>query len=263
MATPPAGLDLDSASGPPLTGRQHGGPAPAAPPEPLQAASTPQTTAAAATDGDAAAPTGVLERRLQRWPDWSLPAPLDRPGRQPPRWPGWFAGEWLVEGPTAIAAAGSPSPAVPTWRARFLADGRGGAVADRAFNARSLGQAVLGAQLLSVQDDPADSRRQLARLSGDRFLETTLIGQRGERPRPQLFLNDELSLQVLHEPAATRLSRIETIGRWRLQPDGSINGEQWQARYGSPEDGLRAGALAGEHLRLRLVPVPPGSDPAN
>lgn len=206
-----------------------------------------------------AAPT-PLEHRLEQWPAWRLPAPLARPGRQAPAWPAWFKGEWQVESvllPDDAAGSGPP------WHARFRPDGRGGAVADRAFNALSVGRSVLGERLLSVQDDPANPQRQLARLAGDQLLETSLIGQRGEFPETESFLNDELSLQVLHGPGGEpRVSRIETLGRWRRLADGSISGEQWQARYASPSDGLTVAALATDHWRLRLVPVPSGSDPA-
>jgi hypothetical protein len=136
-------------------------------------------------------------------------------------------------------------------------------MADRAFNALSAGRSLLGAQLLSVEDDPGDPRRQLARLGDGRFLETTLIGQRGESPAGDLFLNDELSLLVMHGAPGTPASRIETLGRWRRHPDGSISGEQWQASYGSPADGLQAAARTTQRFRIRLVPVPPGSGPAS
>jgi hypothetical protein len=135
-------------------------------------------------------------------------------------------------------------------------------VADRAGNAFSVGRILLGGRLLSVQDDPANPQRQLARLADGLLLETSLIGQRSEAPEPDRFLNDELSLEVLHGPGEPRVSRIETLGRWRLLADGSIAGEQWQARYPSPGEGLAVPALATDHWRLRLVPVPPGSDRA-
>ena len=38
----------------------------------------------------------ALDDRLAAWPDWSLPAPLERPGQRDLIWPDWFAGHWLV-----------------------------------------------------------------------------------------------------------------------------------------------------------------------
>lgn len=217
---------------------------------------------AAAAEAGPLAPATPLERRLHQWPAWKLPAPLARPGRQAPAWPIWFKGTWLVESETLSMDPAMPPQPNPPWQARFRPDGRGGAVAERAFNACSVGRSLLGERLLSVQDDPANPQRQLARLAGDLLLETTLIGQRGETPEPERFLNDELSLQVLHGPGEPRVSRIETLGRWRLLVDGSIAAEQWQARYPSPSEGLAATPLSSDHWRLRLVPVPPGSDHA-
>lgn len=211
---------------------------------------------------DPRAPTTRLERRLRQWPAWQLPAPLVRPGRQAPSWPAWFSGEWQVESVALSPAAAETLPSSPPWRARFRPDGHGAVVADRAYNAFSVGRSLLGERLLSVQDDPANPQRQLARLGGDQMLETTLIGQRGESPQQDYFLNDELSLQVLHGPGEPRLSRIETLGQWRRLADGSIAGEQWQARYASPGEGLAAAALSSDHWRIRLVPVPPESDRA-
>ena len=217
---------------------------------------------AAAAEAALLAPATPLERRLQQWPAWTLPAPLARPGRQAPAWPSWFSGTWLVESETVPTDSAQEPQPNPPWQARFRPDGRGGAVAEQAFNACSIGRSLLGEQLLSVQDDPTNPQRQLARLAGGQLLETSRIGQRGESPRRTAFLNDELSLQVLHGPGEPRVSRIETLGRWRLLADGSITAEQWQARYPSPSEGLAAEPLSTDHWRLRLVPVPPGSDRA-
>jgi hypothetical protein len=210
---------------------------------------------AAAAPGSAPEP---LEQRLFAWPAWSLPAPLPRPGRRDLVWPSWFVGEWQVSSAEADGAGPTLS-----WRARFRADGQGGAVADRAYNASAIGRAVLGAELLSVADDPANPNRQLSRLAGERQLETTVVGRRSTRPDSRSFLADELSLQVLHGPGEPRIQRVEVLGRWRLGDDGGIDGEQWQASYRSPAEGLAAEGQRQRHLRLRLSPLPPGSDPAS
>ncbi len=200
----------------------------------------------------------LLERRLASWPTWSLPAPLPRPGRDDLIWPAWFRGEWEV---SSSPAEGAEPPL--HWRARFVADGNGGAVADRAFNASQIGKALLGDELISVRNDPANPNRQLSLLRGDLQLESTLVGRRSARPTSASFLADELTLQVLHGPGAPRISRVEVLGLWQRLEDGSISGEQWQASYSSPAAGLAAQADHPKRFSLRLVPLPPGSDRAN
>lgn len=220
-------------------------------------------------------PADPLERRLAAWPDWSLPAPLlQRPqSEEDLRWPLWFSGRWQVSEvaeplpATTIGAdrqRGDAKSAAPRrWEARFHADGRGGVVAERAFNARSLGRAVLGAERLTVEQDPGHPNRQLTRLGDDRLLETTVVGRRSLQSDASTFLADELSLQVLHGPGAPRVQRVEVLGRWRRQNDGRISGEQWQVSYGTPAAGLSAAGERPQHVRLRLDPLPPGSDPAS
>ncbi len=79
---------------------------------------------------------GPLEERLEHWPQWSLPAPLPRPGRGDLIYPSWFEGHWSVSDP------GNEPPLV--WEARFRPDGRGGIVGERAANAAAVGRALLG-----------------------------------------------------------------------------------------------------------------------
>lgn len=199
-----------------------------------------------------------LEQRLGAWPAWSLPAPLPRPGREDLIWPAWFRGEWDV---STTPAEGAEPPL--RWRARFLPDGRGGAVADRAFNASQIGAALLGDQLLGVRNDPANPNRQVSRLRGDRLLESTVVGRRSVRPDEASFLADELTLQVLHGPGNPRISRVEVLGLWQRLENGSIAGEQWIASYSSPAAGLAAEAQHPQRFNLRLVPLQPEFDPAS
>jgi len=201
---------------------------------------------------------GLLERRLASWPAWSLPAPLPRPDREDLIWPAWLRGEWEVSS-TSVDGAEPPL----RWRARFVPNGNGGAVADRAFNASQIGKALLGDELISVRNDPANPNRQVTLLRGDRQLESTVVGRRSARPDGATFLADELTLQLLHGPGAPRISRVEVLGLWQRQEDGSISGEQWQASYSSPATGLAAQADHPQRFSLRLVPLPPGSDRAS
>lgn len=144
---------------------------------------------------------------------------------------------------------------------RFLIDHHGAVVGDRAFNATQVGDALLGGQLLSVANDPANPNRQLALLRGDLELESTVIGRRSQGGSEAVvlgddFLSDELALQVLHGPGGARISRVETLSRYRLVASTPghelIRAEQWQASYPSPEQGLVAHAGDSHHLWLLL-----------
>jgi hypothetical protein len=180
-----------------------------------------------------------LEQRLQAWPAWSLPAPLPRPRRgRDLLYPEWFAGQWR-------ASSHDPSGLEPDlhYSVRFQATAAGKAVGERAFNATAIGRALLGDQLITVRDDPRNPNRQLAELAGDQQLESTVVGRRSSQPATDLFLADELALQVLHGPGDPRVSRVETLSRYRRVSPDRIEAEQWQARYGSPADGLAAEAV--------------------
>lgn len=205
---------------------------------------------------------GPLEARLAAWPDWNLPAPLERPGRRDLVYPEWFAGSWRAHGDDGS-----------TYPVRFLTDPSGAITGDRAFNARALAAAVVGDLLLGVDNDPANPNRQIARLrspGGTCFeLESSVIGRRSARPSENVFLADELSLQVLHGPGAPRLSQVETLSRFERRADGGIDARQWQATYPSPSEGLRSRAGSTHQSGLRLERSPragsetaqPGQDP--
>ena len=198
-----------------------------------------------------------LEQRLTSWPDWSLLAPLPRPSnRDDLIYPEWFAGLWQVESMDLDA----PDDPALLHQARFEQDKRGRLVGDRSFNATAIGRALLGDQLLGVDDDPDSANRQIARLKGDLYLETTVTGRRQERPNPDTFLADELVLQILHTPGTPRLSRIETLSRYNRCGD-DICAEQWQGRYASPGESLRDQTVAQHHYKLRFTPLP-GSAPS-
>ena len=204
-----------------------------------------------------------LHQRLDAWPQWQLPAPLPRPrAQQDLVYPSWFEGSWSVESIDLDDHSTLRHPA----RFGATSSSRGAVVGDRSFNARAIGKAVLGEQLLGVEQAPDQVNRQLARLAQDRQLETTVIGRR-ESPLDQpSFLSDELVLQILHGPAAPRISRIETLSRYRLcdppsrtSTEGANNAicaEQWQARYGPPGDTLSAQPLHVNHYALTLTKQP-------
>ena len=198
---------------------------------------------------------GELAERLRQWPQWQLPAPLQRPGRSDLVYPDWFLGDWQVSSSDGISYSVRfiPSPA--------------GVVGDRSFNASAVGRALLGDQLRGVANDPTNPNRQIAHLrraDGQRLqLESTVVGRGRELPASGELLVDELALQLLHGAGDPAVSQVETLSRFRRQQDGSISAEQWQASYGSPAEGLAVPALRSQHLSLRLERVGPAADPAS
>ena len=192
-----------------------------------------------------------LEQRLNSWPDWSLPAPLPRPSnRDDLIYPDWFEGLWQVES-IDLDAPGDP-PLL--HQARFETDRRGRLVGDRSFNATAIGRALLGDQLLGVEEDPDSANRQIARLKGDLYLETTVTGRRQESPTEDTFLADELVLQILHTPGAPRLSRIETLSRYNRCGE-DICAEQWQARDPDPGQTITNKAVSVHRYQLTMRPL--------
>ena len=192
-----------------------------------------------------------LEQRLNSWPDWSLPAPLPRPSnRDDLIYPDWFEGLWQVESIDLDAPDDPPL----LHQARFQTDRRSRLIGDRSFNAISIGRALLGDQLLGVEEDPDSANRQIARLKGDLYLETTVTGRRQESPTEDTFLADELVLQILHTPGAPRLSRIETLSRY-TRCDEDICAEQWQARYPDPGQTITNKAVSVHRYQLTMRPL--------
>lgn len=198
---------------------------------------------------------GPLAQRASQWPQWQLPAPLERPGRSDLVYPDWFLGDWQVSSSDGIS-----------YRVRFIPS-PAGVVGDRSFNATAVGRALLGDRLGEVANDPANPNRQIAHLrradGGRMELESTVVGRRLEHPSNDALLVDELALQLLHGAGEPAVSRVETLSRFHRQGDGSISAEQWQASYGSPAEGLGGPALRSDHLSLRLERLGSAAGPAS
>ena len=209
-----------------------------------------------------------LEARLETWPAWSDPAPLPRPrAKQDLVYPDWFEGLWEVES-LDLLADGTVNVNVPPLQhlAQFQRNQHDDVVGNRPFNARAVGQALLGEQLISVEQAPHQVNRQLARLSDDRFLETTVIGRKQTPIEASVFLSDELVLQVMHGARAPRLSRIETLSRYQPCPNIStaesisrICVEQWQQTYPSPGEASESFVQRASRYKLTLTRL---QDPA-
>ena len=209
-----------------------------------------------------------LEARLEAWPTWPDPAALPRPRpNQDLVYPNWFEGLWKVES-LDLLENGKVDESLPPLEhlAQFQLNQHNDVVGNRPFNARAVGQALLGNQLLSVEQAPDQVNRQLARLSDDRLLETTVIGRKQTPIDASVFLSDELVLQVMHGARAPRLSRIETLSRYQPCPDVStaesisrICVEQWQQTYPSPGEASESFVQSASRYKLTLTRL---QDPA-
>ena len=198
-----------------------------------------------------------LQQRFDSWPQWSLPAPLPRPrAQQDLIYPDWFAGEWQVTS-EALDESGEriPDDRPLVYEVRFVVNRRNELIGDRPFNAASVGKALLGETLLSVEQNPDQVNRQLARFRDDVVLETTVIGRRETTPKADSdFFSDELVLQILHGPGAPRLSRIETLTHY-VRCGDDICADQRQVSHAGP--GLQTDqTLEGRSSRFKLTLKP-------
>ena len=198
-----------------------------------------------------------LQQRFDSWPQWSLPAPLPRPrAQQDLIYPDWFAGDWQVTS-EALDESGEriPDDLPLIYEVRFVANRRNALIGDRPFNAASVGRALLGETLLSVEQNPDQVNRQLARFRDDVVLETTVIGRRETTPKADSdFFSDELVLQILHGPGAPRLSRIETLTHY-VRCGDDICADQRQVSHAGP--GLQTDqTLEGRSSRFKLTLKP-------
>ena len=85
---------------------------------------------------------GPLSLRLEQWPAWQLPAPLPRPSPGDDLiYPSWFEGDWALSSSDGISA-----------EVHFERRADGAVVGARAANAMAIGRAVLGEELLEVEE---------------------------------------------------------------------------------------------------------------
>ena len=194
-----------------------------------------------------ASPSSQLSQRLEEWPEWRKPAQLPRPNNNDDLvYPTWFEGLWHIDNQDLDDIDAEQIQ----HQARFQPDGQGRMVGDRAFNALSIGKALLGEQLLRVEDDPNSANDQMAQLKGGLRLETRVISRDQSTPDNNTFLSDEIVLQILHRPGPPRLSQIETLSRYQRSSNQNINGEQWQAIYPPPGQSTSENAIKFHHFKL-------------
>ena len=203
-------------------------------------------------------PSKLSERKLI-WPDWRFPSSIKRPGLKDDLiYPDWFEGVWDVT--TEIESDQSQEPIIHS--AKFIHNTSGDVIADREYNTKSYALSTKTGGFLSVKNDPKSPNRQFAELTEDRYLETKIIGRLQEEIDNNIFITDELILQILHTPEFSRVSQVETLTEFKKcgsnqneeinLSDFNICGEQFQAIYNQPGQNLISLPIKTEKSKLIL-----------
>ena len=203
-------------------------------------------------------PSKLYERK-SIWPDWRLPSSIKRPGLKDDLiYPDWFEGVWDVT--SEIESDQNQEPIIHS--AKFILNTSGDLIADREYNTKSYALSTKTGGFLSVKNDPKSPNRQFAKLTEDRYLETKIIGRLQEKIDNNIFITDELILQILHTPEFSRVSQVETLTEFKKcgsiqnnkinMSDLNICGEQFQAIYNQPGQNLISLPIKTEKSKLIL-----------
>ena len=146
--------------------------------------------------------------------------------------------------------------------AKFIYNSSGELIAEREYNTKSYALSSKNRGFLSVKNDPKSPNRQFAKLTEDRYLETKIIGRLQEEINNNIFITDELILQILHTPDVSRVSQVETLTEFRkcgsngntlnALSDFNICGKQLQAIYNEPGQNFISLPIKTEELKLIL-----------
>ncbi len=202
--------------------------------------------------------SNLSERKLI-WPDWRFPSFMKRPGLKDDLiYPAWFEGVWDVT--SEIESDQNQKTTIHS--AKFINNFYGDLIADREYNTKSYALSSKTGGFLSVKNDPKSPNRQFAKLTEDRYLETKIIGRLQEKMDNNIFITDELILQILHTPELSRVSQVETLTEFKKcgsnqnneinLSDFNICAEQFQAIYNQPGQNLISLPIKTEKSKLIL-----------
>ena len=200
-----------------------------------------------------------LSERKLIWPDWRFPSSIKHPGLKDDLiYPDWFEGVWDVT--SKIESDQKQEPIIHS--AKFIHNTSGNLVSEREYNTRSYALSSKTGGFLSVKNDPKSPNRQFAKLTEDRYLETKIIGRLQEKIDNNIFITDELILQILHTPELSRVSQVETLTEFKKcgsnqnneinLNDFNICAEQFQAIYDQPGQNLFSLPIKTEKSKLIL-----------
>tara|TARA_B100000214_G_scaffold316135_1_gene249578 strand:+ start:43 stop:771 length:729 start_codon:yes stop_codon:yes gene_type:complete len=201
-------------------------------------------------------PSKLTERKLL-WPNWRSPSFLRRPSfKDDLIYPDWFEGLWDVN--SKIDNEKNEESILHS--AKFIRNSSGNLVADREYNTQSFALNSKNGDVLSVKNDPKSPNRQFAKLTEDRYLETKIIGRMQEQKNNDLFISDELILQILHSPELSRVSQVEILTEFRKcrfesNTENKLNGfdicaEQFLAIYNEPGQNILVSPIKTQKFKL-------------
>jgi len=203
--------------------------------------------------------TSQLSERKLIWPNWRVPSFLKRPSLKDDLiYPDWFEGVWDVNS----NIDGDKNEESIIHSAKFKYDASGKLVADREYNSKSFALSSKNVGFLSVKNDPKSPNRQFAKLTEDRYLETKIIGRLYETINNDIFITDELILEIFHTPELSRVSQVETLTEFRkcghdvntfsTLSSFNICGQQFQAVYNQPGQALISAPIKTDKSKLIL-----------
>ena len=179
-----------------------------------------------------------LENRENSWPELYLPNFKFSNNSQDLIYPKWFEGDWLVTSIDLINKSEKPL----TYKVNFFKNASNEVVGNRAKNSESIGKAIFGQNLIKVVNDPQSINNQITYLKDDLYIDSRITG-RNQIKDNNIFFADELVIQNVHKPGASRINQVETISKFQKcntanfeivdSQKPNICGVQYIATYGS------------------------------
>ena len=206
--------------------------------------------------------TSLLFNRQKEWPNWHLPSSYSKGLKnQDLFYPDWFEGLWEVES----IDLNDPDSKIIVHLANFFYDNNYSLIADRKFNAKSIGKVILGDELIDINDEQSSSNRQIALFKGGGFLDSKVIARNQNSNEENTFFSDEIAFHIFHQSNQVRINRVEILSKYEVCSNTKISyfdnrkaicGEQWEASYGESKHFFDSSPITTNHYKLKLYPIP-------